>query len=296
LFFNTRDDATSCVLRRALARATAFADRWGVRPIDRAGLAALLADGSRTTQLLDVRDPEEYLAGHLAGSRMAPGGQLVQATDHWVAVRGARIVLVDDTTVRARMTGGWLRQLGGWEVFFLTDGLDGPLETGPWVAECPEAAAITPATATPAELAPALAAGTAQVVQLSRSLEFREAHPPGALWGVRTRLAALPLAPDMRVIVLAPDDAMARLALPELLALGHASVAILPGGLAAWQAAGLPVEANRRDPPDTACIDAYLRPYDRNDGVEAAMREYLSWEIDLVHEVARDGDARFGQV
>ena len=48
------------------------------------------------------------------------------------------------------------------------------------------------------------------------------------------------------------------------------------------------------DPPDAECIDAYLRPYDRNDGVEAAMREYLSWEIDLVRQVARDGDARFG--
>ena len=52
--------------------------------------------------------------------------------------------------------------------------------------------------------------------------------------------------------------------------------------------------ADSRTPEDAACIDTYLRPYDRNDEVEAAMREYLSWEIDLVQEVARDGDARFG--
>ena len=26
---------------------------------------------------------------------------------------------------------------------------------------------------------------------------------------------------------------------------------------------------------------------------EAAMREYLSWEVDLVRQVERDGDARF---
>ena len=84
-------------LGTALERATAFASRWGVKTIDRAGLAALLADGSRTTHVLDVRDPAEYAAGHLAGSRSAPGGQLVQGTDNWVAVRGARIVLVDDT-------------------------------------------------------------------------------------------------------------------------------------------------------------------------------------------------------
>jgi rhodanese-related sulfurtransferase len=289
-------------LPTALARARAFADRWGVRRLDRAGLAALRAEADRTTYLLDVRDPEEYLAGHLPGSRMAPGGQLVQGTDNWVAVRGARIVLVDDTGVRALMTGGWLRQLGGWEVHVLEDGLagpleTGPLETGPWAPACPEAAALAPALVAPEVLAAELAAGAAQVVQVTRSLDFREAHLPGALWGVRTRLAALRprLQPGRRIAVVANDEALGRLAVPELEALGLGPVALLAGGLGAWRAAGLPLRADRRNPEDADCIDVYLRPYDRNDGVEAAMREYLSWEIDLVHEVARDGDARFGE-
>jgi hypothetical protein len=52
--------------------------------------------------------------------------------------------------------------------------------------------------------------------------------------------------------------------------------------------------ADRRDPPDAECVDFYLRPYDRNEGIEEAMHAYLSWEIDLVHEVAKDGDAPFG--
>jgi 3-mercaptopyruvate sulfurtransferase SseA len=83
---------------------------------------------------------------------------------------------------------------------------------------------------------------------------------------------------------------------PELEALlPHAKIRPLAGGMATWKADGLPLEADRRNPADAECIDFYLRPYDRNDGIEDAMREYLSWEIDLVHEVARDGDARFGQ-
>ncbi|MDN3566716.1 rhodanese-like domain-containing protein [Paeniroseomonas aquatica] len=283
-------------LPTALARASAFAEAWGVRRIDRAGLDALLADPARTTHVLDVRDPAEYAAGHLPGSRSAPGGQLVQGTDNWVAVRGARLVLVDDTGVRARMTGGWLRQLGQWEVFVLEDGLEGPLEQGHPAPACPEAAALRPATVAPAELSALLAEGSAQVVQLSRSTDFREGHIPGALWGVRSRLAGLAprLAGARRVVVAGPDEAIARLAVPELQALAAAPVMLLAGGLAAWKAAGLPLARDRRTPADADCIDAYLRPYDRNDGVEAAMREYLSWEIDLVHEVARDGDARFG--
>jgi rhodanese-related sulfurtransferase len=285
-------------LGTALERATAFATRCGVRTIDRAGLAALLADAGRTTYVLDVRDPAEYAAGHLPGSRSAPGGQLVQGTDTWVAVRGARIVLVDDTGVRARMTGGWLRQLGQWEVHVLTDGLAGRLEEGAWSPTCPEAEAIRAPAIAPAELAALLAEGGAQVVQLSRSTDFRESHVPGALWGVRSRLAKLAprLAGDRAVVVVAQDEAIGRLAVPELQALVPAPVKLLAGGLAAWKAAGLPLAKDRRNPEDADCIDAYLRPYDRNDGVEAAMREYLSWEIDLVHEVARDGDARFGQV
>ncbi len=64
--------------------------------------------------------------------------------------------------------------------------------------------------------------------------------------------------------------------------------------MVAWRAAGFPIAADRRDPPDEECADVHLRPYDRNSGIEEAMRDYLSWEIDLVNEVAKDGDAPFG--
>ena len=37
----------------------------------------------------------------------APGGQLVQATDTWVGVRNARIVLLCDSGARARMSAAW---------------------------------------------------------------------------------------------------------------------------------------------------------------------------------------------
>jgi rhodanese-related sulfurtransferase len=269
-----------------------------VKTTDLDGLERLLADKDRTTYVLDVRDPEEYRAAHLPGGRSAPGGQLVQGTDSWVAVRHARIVLVDDTGVRARMTGGWLRQLGGWEVHVLEGGLEDGLEHGVPAVECPEAKAIRPDPIPPAALVAALESQTAAVVDLARSIDFRAGHIPGAIWGVRTRLAKLKPRLEGRklVVVTGPDANLVKLAVPELQALlPAAQVRPLAGGNATWKADGLPLEADRRNPPDAECIDFYLRPYDRNDGVEEAMREYLSWEIDLVREVARDGDARFGQ-
>jgi rhodanese-related sulfurtransferase len=104
----------------ARRRARQVAYRAGVRQIDRDELSAIAADATRTLYRFDVRTPEEYGAAHLAGFRSAPGGQLVQETDHFAPVRGARIVLADDRGVRADMTASWLAQMG-WEVLVLTD-------------------------------------------------------------------------------------------------------------------------------------------------------------------------------
>ncbi|WP_050627679.1 rhodanese-like domain-containing protein [Bradyrhizobium viridifuturi] len=104
--------------------------RAGVRHIGAADLAALEGDARRTLYRFDVRDAEEYTAGHLAGFRRYAGGQLVQEIDMAAPVRGARIVLTDDRRIRADMTASWLAQMG-WEVYVLEGGYDGPLEVGP---------------------------------------------------------------------------------------------------------------------------------------------------------------------
>ena len=88
------------------------------------------------------------------------------------------------------------------------------------------------------------------------------------------------------------DGIVARLAAPEASELTGAEVQVLEGGTAAWREAGLPLEeglerlADERD-------DVWLKPYDHGQDVEARMRQYLTWEVDLLGEVARDGDHRF---
>ncbi|MGY3472859.1 rhodanese-like domain-containing protein [Bradyrhizobium ottawaense] len=112
------------------ANARDVAYRAGVRHIGASEMAALVAQTDRTLYRFDVRDAEEYAAGHLAGFRHYPGGQLVQETDMAAPVRGARILLTDDKGVRADMTASWLAQMG-WEVYVLEGGYDGALEIGP---------------------------------------------------------------------------------------------------------------------------------------------------------------------
>ena len=269
----------------ALTRAKAFAHESGVRTATVEDLAAWEADGTRTLYVLDVRDPSEYRAGHRPGSLSAPGGQLVQATDTWVCVRGSRVAVIDDTGVRARMAAAWLCQMGHKDVFVVEGALG--FETGTGQADL--------APAAPTILASALAAGT-PIIDLARGIDFRSGHIDGAIWGVRGRLAselaALPAAG--RIVLTSPDGSLARFAHAEVQAATKAEVLVLDGGTAAWRAAGKPVVANRLDPPDDACIDFYLRAYDRNSGVEEAMNAYLTWEIDLVNEIQRDGTIAFG--
>jgi len=123
-------------LASARTAAQALAARAGAQRIDAAQLQRWATDPTRTLYRWDVRTPEEYAAGHLPGFGSAPGGQLVQETDVFAAVRGARIVLCDggghDDGVRAPMTAHWLAQMG-WEVAWLADMPAAAFtETGPW--------------------------------------------------------------------------------------------------------------------------------------------------------------------
>jgi rhodanese-related sulfurtransferase len=112
------------------ANARDVAYRAGVRRLGTEEARALAAQASRTLYRFDVRDADEYAAGHIAGFRHYAGGQLVQEIDMAAPVRGARILLTDNLGARADMTASWLAQMG-WETYVLDGGYDGALEVGP---------------------------------------------------------------------------------------------------------------------------------------------------------------------
>jgi rhodanese-related sulfurtransferase len=114
----------------AKANARDVAYRAGVRYLGPEDAIALQAQTHRTLYRFDVRDADEYAAGHLKGFHHYPGGQLVQEIDIAAPVRGARILLTDDMGVRADMTASWLVQMA-WDVYVLEGSYDGALEMGP---------------------------------------------------------------------------------------------------------------------------------------------------------------------
>lgn len=273
-----------------------LARRFDVPTIGAATLALFEAERNEATLYrFDVRGADEYRHGHRPGFLSAPGGQLVQATDTYIAVRQARIVLADSDGVRARTTAAWLARLGFANVYVLDENAPaGRVETGAAPERVLDIDAANVETVTAAELSRLLEQGVALVVDVATSRQYRAGHIPGAWFAVRGRLgldaAKLPAA--TLYVVTSPDEVIARLAVNELAQATGTPVKLLSGGTDAWSAAGLPLETSRENLASRT-DDVLLKAFERREEREAAMREYLQWEIGLVEQVRRDGTLHF---
>jgi rhodanese-related sulfurtransferase len=285
-------------LQAAKTAAAHITARFGVREIDKEILHRWQAESEqRSLYLLDVRSPEEFAGGHLAGSRNAPGGQLLQATDSYIGTRNARLVLIDNDGVRATIVASWLMQMGWHDAVVLRDALNaGPLRVEPAIPQILGLADLSAEEIEVGELAAALKANKAVVIDLAPSPEYKAGHIGGAWFAIRSRLAAaLARIPRAEIMVLtSPDGVLARLAAPELSC--DASIKVLQGGTRGWRAHGLPITSGferMADEPE----DVYLRPYHLGENQqEEKMRAYLEWEFGLLAQLARDGDLRFAPV
>ncbi len=293
---------TAAGAERAREAAARVARRFDVPFATRAQVQAWQRDTDRTLYLLDVRTRQEFDARRIAGSRHAPGGQLVQATDEYVGVRGSRIVCVDPARVRSVMTASWLVQMGWRDVFVLEpegdDGFAGwTTETGPRQRVVPGLGAWPVVTADALGSGPGSGAAQASrvVIDLSTSLRFRDRHIAGAWWAVRSRLgqARERIGPARQVVLTSEDGTLAQLAAAE--AAVHwpdATVRVLQGGNAAWLSAGLPVESGI-ERATTTLDDVWYKPYDHASDYEQHARAYLEWEVALVEQIGRDPTIRF---
>jgi len=278
--------------RAAREGARGIAARAGVQRISLDQLAEL-DEPSRTVYRLDVRTPEEYAAGHLPGFASAPGGQLVQETDHHAPVRGARIVLAD-------MTASWLAQMG-WETYVI-EPVDAAARTGTGIppAHAPRASAVP--SVTPATLAKWLRdeattnATALAVIDVTTSANYVKRHIPGAWFAIRAQLRdALTRIPSaQRYVLTCGSGQLAAFAAADLRALLPDSVEVwlLAGGTLAWIAEGLPLEQGETRLASPR-VDRYRRPYEGTQSAADAMQAYLDWEYGLVAQLGRDGTHGF---
>ena len=287
--------AADAVLARD--RAGVVAAHYGVPVIDGATLQKWRGEQETHTLLvLDVRGPDEYQAGHLVDARHAPGGQVVQATDRHIAVRNARVVLVDPAETRALMTAAWLIQMGLSNVHVLAAAdAATSLVTGPEAIETPPPPAAD--TLTPEDLNAALTAGAVTVVDLQPSLAYREGHIPGAWFLVRAVAdrfggawrGGRETGGDLsrwRPGALGGGGNDRRRAAGERARRGHGGVG--GGGISLDPGNG------KSGQPDRRCFSAAHARRDPDEAA-AAMNAYLTWEVALLDQIKKPGGISFPQ-
>lgn len=272
---------------RLRAQAKRLADRAGVAEVDGETVAAWVRDANRTTFILDVRSPEEFLLGSFEGAVHAPGGQLVQTTDQYIGVRHARLVLVDDDGIRARVSASWLRRMGH-DASSMTSMAGARFANN---LAAPRLAVLRSITAV--QLDQMMRDSRVHAVDLRRSMDFRRAHVSGAEWSIRPRIASQLADVAVPVVLIADDIDVARFAAMELSVAQTSRVLVLEGGFAAWCNAGLSQSSSPDVPPDRECIDFLFFAHDRHEGNKDAARQYLAWEQGLVSRLHPDDRASF---
>lgn len=280
-------------LAAAREQARDVAQRAGIGYIDAATLQAFEAEqAARTLYKFDVRTREEYETGHLEGWRWAPGGQLVQATDEYLATRRARVVLADWDGVRALTTGAWLAQLGAVEVYLYQPPALAPVQSGPEprrvLRHRPDAAGVRPQA-----LRAALDADEVVVFDVESRAAYERGHVPGARFAVPDRLAEFLSPDDLRTLVVTSSDGvLASAVAAEFAWRGTRPARYLVGGTRAWKAQGLDLAtgaAGVLTGDDDQSISPYL--FDDLSARDRGFREYLDWELGLVAQLERDGSA-----
>lgn len=291
-------DSARLAGRAASAR---VARDFDVPSIDAVTILETISAGNCSVFLCDVRTPAEFAAGSLPGAQCTPGGQLIQATDQYIGVRHARLVLFDDDGIRAPVVASWLKQLGH-DACVLRDGMQSGLSllpgenavaASPEWSEWPDVAAMSTA-----ELAAGLAADRVRVLDVRSGMQYRASHIPGATWGIRPRLPAFDVfARGCDVVLVGDEDAVVALVASEWRQASPGQgdaprIWRLEGGFKAWVEAQLPVESTTDLPADADCIDYLFFVHDRHDGNKAAARQYLEWETGLLSQLdQRERDA-----
>lgn len=241
-----------------------------------------IADAGHTTYVFDIRTEEEFEADGVPGSAHAPGGQLVQATDQWVGVRNARIVVADGEGVRANMVASWLRQLGH-EAYVLEGGVDVLRQVNlPTPRPIPLSGLDV---LSPADVASRVSDGAVQLIDLRSSMDYRAGHINGALWSVRPIIGSAIHDMAVPVVLIADEPGVAALAATDLKESGAEVAGVLGGDPEDWRCADLKIVETPSDPADADCIDYLFLTPERNQGNLDDARAYLAWEVGLVDQL-----------
>lgn len=284
-------------LLAARTAAARVSNEVGVRSISRDLLDQWRQErDKRNLFIFDIRSRDEFLAGHLQDAKWVLGVQLVQATDVYVGVRNARIVVVDDTAVRATMTASWLIQMGWRDIaIYQLDPERDDIKEGMEIDRPSPVSTDSKSRVSPKVLHGMHRDQDVAIIDLALSPNYIKGHIPGARFAIRSKLHDLTndLQHKKKIVLTSEDGTLAELARQEFVSAFSVPVFVLGGGTAAWSSAGLSLESgwSNLNPPG----DLWIEPYDYQspEEINRQMQRYIDWEIGLTDQVREDASIVF---
>ncbi len=251
-----------------------------------------LTQSCKTVYLFDIRSAAEYEYGSLGNAQNVAGGQLVQTTDQYIAVRNSAIVLCDDDHIRATYVAIWLKRMGWRNIY--THSLDKGnccLQKFPTYVTHGD-------TITGPELAGKFNDTSICIVDLRRSPDYVQQHIPGAQFFLRQpgkNYDCLPL--DKTIVLVAHEsEKYTSLVAGEIVDTGR-KVQTLTGGMQDWVENRFPVESdNHRFLCHPVDVSLSVEDYQDYRVIYREGKRYLNWEIELLDLLENEPAAMFSTV
>ena len=251
-----------------------------------------LKQSYKTVYLFDIRSAEEYQHGSLKNAQNVAGGQLVQSTDQYIAVRNSAIVLCDDDHIRATYVAIWLKRMGWRNIYTYR------LEPGSCSPQRSPTSVNPGQTITGRELLGKLNDTSICIVDLRRSPDYVQQHIPGAHFFLRQpgkNYDCLPL--DKTIVLVAHEsEKYTSLVAGEIVATGR-EVQTLTGGMQDWVENRFPVESDNHlflcHPVD---VSPGVEDYQDQQVIYREGKRYLNWEIELLDLLENEPAAMFSTV
>ena len=248
----------------------------GIEPVTVADVHRLEA-----RYLIDVRQPAEYLAGHVPGSVSLPAGQLALLYENVLGLRDLPVVTISDDGIRDVWAAALLKYLGFAQAHPLAGGVAGwpDIERG----------ALPVQISLPPDVSSTSGVGDEIVLDVRSAGEFAQGHLAGSRWLARgfLELRVGEVLPEKQVAIVTVCDTGQRsaLAAATLRELGYQRVCVLEGGLQGrplvqgLEGANVPREVAQGDIGHTQ----WTGPLAKTQG---EMTHYLDWEEALAHPSA----------
>jgi len=245
--------------------------------IDFSKAQELILDKNKSTFIFNVTNSNK----NMSSIRHVPGGQLIQATDKYIGVLNATLILVDDgDLIRAGTTAIWLKKMG-YQVHILRKETVNTNKL-----KLKKQLPLKEQKLNVFEIEKLTNLKNIVLYDIRSSENFMKKRIKNSIWLNRANLRKVKIKKQQQIIIITDEFDKARLVINDIEEMNLGCVI----SLYKWKENELINHSNIIDNkpilfPKKDCIDFNFHTYKRHKGSKSHANQYLKWEIGLINKM-----------